>query len=175
MTVQAARVLSSVEGDGNNASTSPVRVAAGGSFADTGGRPGSFVGTYTLERFVREFGQLAAAGILAGRLYDSSGAELGVTSRRVTVAVSAVATPVAVDVEIGPLDANLSGLITKVGAIGLHMAPHSERGNLDGILLSGISDALERAFAGKRLVALLNALLTMLYLPGQAAAPPRSR
>ena len=40
---------------------------ATGSFASASGGTGVYTGTYRLERFVSQFGQLAAAGVFAGR------------------------------------------------------------------------------------------------------------
>lgn len=152
-------------------STSSRRVRARGTFRDTLGREGTFEGTYTLQTFVQQYDQLAAAGAMAGRLCAPDGFELGMTSRRVTLAVLAAATNEGVVVEIGPVDVNLAGLMAHIEPVTLHLLPHPMWGGLCDTLMAAISPDLNRPIAGERVVALLNALLSILDPPRDTADP----
>jgi hypothetical protein len=90
---------------------------ATGSFASASGGTGVYTGTYRLERFVSQFGQLAAAGVFAGRLVDPNGIEIGIDSRQQTVAVEVTEGPTGVVARLGPVDVNLFGLLVSVDEI----------------------------------------------------------
>jgi hypothetical protein len=90
---------------------------ATGTFRSPSGRAGAFTGTYRLERFVSQFGQLAAAGVFSGELTDTDGSHIGMGSRRQTAAVEVIAgrtTPLA---RLGPLDVNLLGFLVTVAEL----------------------------------------------------------
>lgn len=88
--------------------------AVSGEFGSPSGRTGRFTGAYRLERFVTQFGHLAAAGVFTGELTEADGTPVGVGSRRHTAAVELVAGPGALVARIGPLDVNLLGLLVGV-------------------------------------------------------------
>lgn len=95
-----------------------VRVTAlpvAGSFGSPSGSGGTFVGSYRLEHCTSQFGQLAAAGVFTGELVDSRGARLGVGARRTTVACQAHRTQDGLEVQVGPVDVNLLGLLVTIG------------------------------------------------------------
>jgi hypothetical protein len=86
-----------------------------GTFGSPSGSGGTFVGHYRLERCTSQFGQLAVAGVFTGELVDSRGARLGVGARRTTVACHARRTHDGIEVQVGPVDVNLLGLLVTVG------------------------------------------------------------
>jgi hypothetical protein len=85
-----------------------------GRFASPSGRTGAFRGAYRLDRFVTQFGQLAASGVFTGVLTDADGARIGFGSRHHTVAVELVVDQAAVSATIGPLEVNLLGFAVAV-------------------------------------------------------------
>lgn len=89
-------------------------VAVTGTIGSPDGRAGGFTGSYRLERCVSPAGQLAAAGVLTGRLTAADGRQIGIGARRTIVAVDAEVTAAAVLVRIGPLEVNLLGLLVSV-------------------------------------------------------------
>ena len=97
----------------------PADVVATGTFRSPSGRAGAFTGTYRLERFVSQFGQLAAAGVFAGELTDSDGSHIGMGSRRHTLAVEVIATRTTLLARLGPVDINLLGIIVTITELSL--------------------------------------------------------
>jgi hypothetical protein len=95
----------------------PADAVASGTFQAPSGRAGSFTGTYRLERFVSQFGQLAAAGGFTGELLDADGGHIGFGSRRHTAAVEVMAGPTQLLAELGPLAVNLLGFLVQVGEV----------------------------------------------------------
>lgn len=89
-------------------------VTVTGAFRSPTGRTGSFAGTYRLDRFVEQYGQLATAGVFAGELTDADGTRVGVGSRRHTAAVELEADAVALVARVGPLDVNVLGFVVSV-------------------------------------------------------------
>jgi len=104
--------------------------AATGRFAASSGKTGAFTGTYRLERFVSQFGQLAAVGVFAGALVDADGAEIGVGSRQQTVAVEVTEGPAGVVARLGPVDVNLFGFLVGVDEIAVTLPP-TTAGNVE--------------------------------------------
>jgi hypothetical protein len=97
----------------------PADAVATGTFPSPSGRAGTFTGTYRLERFVSQFGQLAAAGVFTGELTDSDGSHIGMGSRRNTAAVEVIATRTTLLARLGPVDVNLLGFIVTVAELTL--------------------------------------------------------
>jgi hypothetical protein len=97
----------------------PANVVATGTFRSPSGRAGAFTGTHRLERFVSQFGQLAAAGIFTGELTDSDGSHIGIGSRRHTAAVEVIATRTTLLARLGPVDVNLHGIIVTIAELSL--------------------------------------------------------
>ena len=108
----------------------PARLAAAtGRVAASYGRTGAFTGTYQLERFVSQFGQLAAVGVFTGTLVDADGSEIGVGSRQQTVAVEVTEGPTGVVARLGPVDVNLIGFL-RVDEIAVDLPP-TAAGNVE--------------------------------------------
>jgi hypothetical protein len=96
---------------------------AAGTFASASGGRGVFTGTYRLERFVSEYGQLAAVGVVTGALFDTDGTEIGMDSRQQTVAVEVAAGLSGVVARLGPVDVNLFGFLVSVDEIAVEVPP----------------------------------------------------
>jgi len=95
----------------------PLLVGSGrvsGSFPSPWGRRGSFTGSYRLERFVCESGQLAAAGVFTGELVAGDGTRIGLASRRHAAAVRSSGSAAGVTAQLGPLDVSLLGFSVTV-------------------------------------------------------------
>ena len=90
--------------------------AVSGSFATPDCGRGTFVGTYRLERFVSQFGMLAAAGVFSGDLLDSKGTLIGTASRRQTAAATVSADVTTMTAALGPIEVNLLGFMVMVDA-----------------------------------------------------------
>jgi hypothetical protein len=99
----------------------PEAAVATGTFHSPSGRAGTFTGTYRLERFVSQFGQLAAAGVFTGELTDSDGSHIGMSSRRHTAAVEVIATRTTLLARLGPVDVNLLGFMVTVAELTLEV------------------------------------------------------
>jgi hypothetical protein len=99
----------------------PADAVATGTFHSPSGRAGAFTGTYRLERFVSQFGQLAAAGVFTGELTNSDGSHIGMASRRHTAAVEVIATRTTLLARLGPVDVNLLGFIVTVAELTLNV------------------------------------------------------
>jgi hypothetical protein len=94
-------------------------VPAHGTFIDSSGRVGSFLGTYRLSRFVEDLGVPAAAGVFAGRLDDADGSLVGVDSRRHTAAVRVAGDGQKMSVRMGPVQVRLFGFAVRTAEIEL--------------------------------------------------------
>ena len=94
-------------------------VPASGTFIDSSGRVGSFLGTYRLTRFVEDLGIPAAAGVFAGRLEDADGILVGLDSRRHISAVRFAGPGDPLRVGLGPVQVRLFGFAVSIAEIEL--------------------------------------------------------
>src|SRR5687768_15457040 len=69
-----------------------VTVPVTGTFTDSLGGTGTFVGTYEIERFTKQNGGLAAVGTMTGTLTDSLGTMVGTVDQQATIPLQATAT-----------------------------------------------------------------------------------
>lgn len=113
--------------------------AVTGTFCSPTGRGGTFTGSYRLERFVWQFGLLAAAGVFTGALTDADSSHIGTGSRRQTAAVEVVASGTAPVVRLGPLDVNLLGFLVTVNEMSMDVHGAS-RQRVGGEALVGLVD-----------------------------------
>src|SRR5437667_51814 len=124
--------------------TNPLAVPVTGTFTDALGGAGTFLGTFTVSRFVNQNGQLAAVGTLAGTLTDSLGNVLGTVSQALTLLVNtADGTCQVLHLDLGPLDLNLLGLNVHLNEVVLDITAQSGPGNLLGNLLCAVSHLLD--------------------------------
>lgn len=107
----------------------------------TGGG-GTFAGTFQLQRFANQAGQLVAIGLVSGTVTDAAGI--------VTSVVKSVALPAAVTdstceilhLDLGPLAIDLLGLKINLSRVVLDITAQSGAGNLLGNLLCGVANLL---------------------------------
>ena len=121
-----------------------VAVPVTGTFTDALGGTGTFVGSLDITRFVVRGGQLLAVGTLTGTLTDSLGNVLGEITRVITLPVGIQqATCEILDLELGPLDLDLLGLLVHLDAINLEITAQQGPGNLLGNLLCAVAGLLD--------------------------------
>lgn len=128
---------------------------------------GSFAGTFNLQKFAVQNGQLVAIGTLSGTLTDTLGNVLGtVTNVPLTLPVGqATGTCQILHLELGPLDLNLLGLMVHLNKVVLDITAQSGPGNLLGNLLCSVAHLLDNsASPAAGLAALLNNILSQLQL-----------
>jgi hypothetical protein len=154
--------LASAQGRSNGQSTS-LRLPVVG----TGG--GTFTGTFELQRFVEDNGEVMAAGFLTGTVSDATGTVLGTVGRTVQIpvtvgqapagAVVAQATCDILHLDLGPLSLDLLGLQIDLSRIVLDITAESGAGNLLGNLLCAVTNLLNDPSG---LADLLNRILDLL-------------
>jgi hypothetical protein len=122
---------------------------------------GTFEGTLDIQRFVTSRGQIFAVGTLTGTLTDLLGNVIGtVTNVPVRLPVSNITgTCEILDLELGPLDLELLGLVVHLDRINLEITAESGPGNLLGNLLCAIAGLLDGGASPSALVRLLNQIL----------------
>ena len=104
----------------------------------------SFIGTFTVNKFIAQNGKLAAAGTLIGTLIDDAGNILGAVSQAVTLPVSLInGTCQILHLELGPLDLNLLGLQVHLDQVVLDITAQQGPGNLLGNLLCAVAGLLD--------------------------------
>ena len=123
---------------------------------------GSFTGTFTLQRFTTQNGQLAAVGTLTGTITDALGNVIGTVTQQVTVPASASGSCQILHLTLGPLDLNLLGLQVHLNQVVLDITAQSGPGNLLGNLLCGVANLLNGSGTAGSLATLLNQLLALL-------------
>ena len=120
---------------------------------------GTFAGTFTLQRFVRDAGSVVAIGTVTGTLTPVTGSATNVV-RNVALPVAITqATCDILHLDLGPLDLNLLGLQVNLSRIVLDIVAEAGAGNLLGNLLCAITGLLDNP---SRLAQILNAILAIL-------------
>jgi hypothetical protein len=125
---------------------------------------GSFAGIFNITNFVVQNGQLVATGTLTGTVRDAAGAILGTINQALTLPVSLVGstgTCEILDLQLGPLDLNLLGLVVHLDQINLVITAESGPGNLLGNLLCAVAGLLDGGSV-LDLAGLLNRILRIL-------------
>jgi hypothetical protein len=123
---------------------------------------GTFSGTFTLQKFALQDGQVVAVGHISGILRDSVGTVTTVF-KTASLPVSLSSGGVRCDIlhlELGPLDLDLLGLVVHLNKVVLDISAEPGSGNLLGNLLCAITGLLDSP--GTKLVKLLNDLLAIL-------------
>jgi hypothetical protein len=124
---------------------------------------GAFSGTFNLQRFAVQNGQLVAVGTLSGTLTDALGNVIGtVTNLATTLQVTGNGTCQILHLELGPLDLNLLGLMVHLDRVVLDITAQSGPGNLLGNLLCAIAHLLDNNAALTAVVVNLNRILSQL-------------
>jgi hypothetical protein len=125
---------------------------------------GTFTGTLDVVRFANQNGQVVAVGRLSGTLTDALGNVIGtVTGVLVNLLVSVGNTTCEIlDLELGPLDLNLLGLMVHLDRINLEITAQQGPGNLLGNLLCAIANLLNDGNPLTDIVGLLNRIIRLL-------------
>jgi hypothetical protein len=133
---------------------------------------GSFDGTYTITKVVKQTSQaaapanqLAALATLNGTLTDANGATQQVTNQAVTIPINLAGTSGTCQIlhlDLGPLDLTLLGLQVHLNEVVLDITAQSGSGNLVGNLLCAIAHLLDNNGPLGGLAKLLNKLLQAL-------------
>ena len=133
-----------------------------------------FAGTFTLQRFVNDNGQVKAVGIIAGTVTDLAGTVVGTTLQTVAIpvtvgdtagvraaAIGAQAVCSILHLDLGPLTLNLLGLQIDLSQVVLDITAIQGAGNLLGNLLCAVAGLLDNPGG---LADLLNQILGALGL-----------
>lgn len=142
-----------------------VTVPVTGTFTDSLGGTGRFVGTFNVQRFAVDGNQITAVGTLTGTLTNSVGTVLGTIVRTISVILNSAATQASCEIlhlELGPLDLNLLGLVVHLDRIVLDISAQPGAGNLLGNLLCAIANLLNSGGPLQQIVNLLNQILALL-------------
>jgi hypothetical protein len=118
-----------------------------------------FAGTFQLQRFVNNQGQLVANGILTGVVTDATGATTSVIRNVSLPAAVTQATCDILHLDLGPLNLNLLGLNIDLSRIVLDITAQAGAGNLLGNLLCAVAGLLDSPGG---LARILNAILDIL-------------
>lgn len=144
----------------------------------TGEGGGSFAGTFSVERFAEDKGQIVAIGRLNGTVKGAPGGDKEVKNHPARMPVKATsdatstqssnqsagtgaACPI-LHLTLGPLDLNLLGLRIQLNQVNLDITAQSGPGNLLGNLLCDIANLLNGGGALGQIVNLLNQILAKL-------------
>jgi hypothetical protein len=139
----------------------------------SGGTGEKFAGTFTLQQFVNDNGQVKAIGTIAGTVTDLAGNVVGTSLQNVAIPVTvdqgATATRTAaigvaavcpiLHLDLGPLALDLLGLNIDLSRVILDITAVSGAGNLLGNLLCAVTGLLDNPGG---LAALLNQILGIL-------------
>lgn len=138
-------------------------VPVSGTFTDSVGGTGQFVGTFNPQSFGVQGGQLVAIGTLVGNMTDSTGALLGtVTNANTAMPVTApLASCTILNLVLGPIHLNLLGLVVNLNVVHLNITAVPGPGNLLGNLLCAIANLLN---GGNLDLGVLSTLLNRLLL-----------
>jgi hypothetical protein len=138
----------------------------------TSATEGTFNGTLRINHFATKNRQLFASGIVTGTLVDENGAVSSImrtvsfpVNTGATATSTAAAAAVSCDVlnlDLGPLDLDLLGLVVHLDRVVLDITAVPGAGNLLGNLLCAITNLLNGPGALTQVAALLNQLLDLL-------------
>lgn len=142
------------------AAAQPVPRATPISIPVTGSGTGAvFAGTFQLQRFAVDQGQLVATGLLTGVVTTSTGTTTSVA--RTLALPAAIVNPTCeiLHLDLGPLNLDLLGLQINLNQIILDITAQAGAGNLLGNLLCAVTNLLNNP---GRLATLLNAILAII-------------
>ena len=123
------------------------------------GSGGTFAGTFQLQKFVSNGGQLLATGILAGTVTTAAGAVTSIVQNVALPASVGQASCQILHLDLGPLSLNLLGLQINLSEVVLDITAQPGSGNLLGNLLCAVAGLLDNPGG---LANLLNQILAAL-------------
>jgi hypothetical protein len=133
-----------------NALTVPLTGSGGG---------GTFSGTFQLQKFVTQQGQLYAVGVLSGAVTTAAGVATSIVKTISLPAAILDSTCEILHLDLGPLSLNLLGLQIDLSRIVLDITAEPGAGNLLGNLLCAVANLLNDPSG---LARLLNSILDLL-------------
>jgi hypothetical protein len=149
-------------GRGQGRPAAGVAVPVTGTLAPLNGAPAPFTGTFTVQRFANQDGELVAIGNLVATVVDPVTSAATTTVMPLAVPVDTAATTASCEIlnlVLGPLDLNLLGLVVHLDQVVLDIRAVPGAGNLLGNLLCAIAGLLDGPSPLAGLVGLLNNLL----------------
>ena len=123
------------------------------------GPGGAFAGTFQLQRFATDQGQLVVQGVLSGVVTTATGVQTSVFRNIALPALIGETTCEILHLDLGPLNLNLLGLQVDLSRIVLDITAQAGAGNLLGNLLCAVAGLLDNPGG---LAALLNRILDIL-------------
>jgi len=123
------------------------------------GSGGTFAGTFQLQKFAVDQGQLVATGLLSGVVTTATGATTSVVRSISLPAAVGNTTCQILHMDLGPLNLDLLGLQVDLSRIVLDITAQAGAGNLLGNLLCGVANLLNDPGG---LARLLNSILAAL-------------
>jgi hypothetical protein len=154
------------------AAKSALAVPVTGSFAPstttgplTSAGTGTFAGTFNIQQFANQNGNLVAIGTLVGTLTNAAGQVTNVVINNVTAPITAAtgSCPI-LSLTLGPLHLDLLGLVIDLNQVNLNITAVPGAGNLLGNLLCDVANLLNGGGPLGNLSTLLNQLLGALRL-----------
>jgi hypothetical protein len=118
-----------------------------------------FTGTFQLQKFATDQGQLVATGILSGVLTTAAGETTSVMRTVTLPAAVTEATCQILHLDLGPLTLNILGLQIDLSRIVLDITAQAGAGNLLGNLLCAVANLLNDPSG---LARILNSILDLL-------------
>ena len=123
------------------------------------GGGGTFAGTFSLQKFANQDGQLVAVGLLSGTVTSATGV-VGSIVKTVAVPAAVVdSTCEILHLDLGPLSLDLLGLKVDLSRVVLDITAQAGAGNLLGNLLCGVANLLNDPSG---LAKVLNSILDLL-------------
>ena len=155
-----------------NSAKSALAIPVTGSFApSTTSGPlatagtGNFAGTFNIQQFANQNGNLVAIGTLVGTLTNAAGQVTSVVINNVTAPVTAATGSCSIlSLTLGPLHLDLLGLVIDLNQVNLNITAQPGPGNLLGNLLCDVANLLNGGGILGNLSNLLNQLLGSLRL-----------
>ena len=156
-----------------SAAKSAIAVPVTGSFAPSAttgtlasAGTGNFAGTFNIQQFANQGGNLVAIGTLVGTLTNAAGQTTSVVINGVTAPVTAATASCSIlSLTLGPLHLDVLGLVIDLNQVNLNITAVPGPGNLLGNLLCDVANLLNSnggALAG--ITNLLNQILGSLRL-----------
>lgn len=126
---------------------------------------GNFAGTFNIQQFANQNGNLVAIGTLVGTLTNAAGQVTSVVLNNVTAPVTAATGSCSIlSLTLGPLHLDLLGLVIDLNQVNLNITAVPGAGNLLGNLLCDVANLLNGGGVLGNLSTLLNQILGSLRL-----------
>ena len=156
----------------SSAAKSALAIPVTGSFAPstttgplTSAGTGTFAGTFNVQQFANQNGNLVAIGTLVGTLTNTAGQVTNVVINNVTAPITAATASCPIlSLTLGPLHLDLLGLVIDLNQVNLNITAVPGAGNLLGNLLCDVANLLNGGGLLGNLSNLLNQLLGALRL-----------